>query len=177
MTGQLSEGGSVDVQALSPVPATAVVETEVRSTPTRAELRRQAEAEEAASRGSKVRLRRRAGPVEPGEDPGTVDDVEHPAEIDLPEAASTTSPAIPARRRGVRSGMDRIASWLLTAAAVSVALGGVTLALGFPRPHTLMVYAAVGLGGLGVLLALPKAMSSVPFDPTSPTARRRSDDD
>jgi heme A synthase len=84
---------------------------------------------------------------------------------------ATQSAAMPRRDRA-----DRIATILLVAAAVSVTLGGVALALGFPRPHTLLVYAAVALGALGVLLALPRVLSSIPFDPTTPMPRRRSDD-
>jgi len=75
-----------------------------------------------------------------------------------------------------RSRSDRLASALLVAAAVCVVAGGIVLALGFPRPHTLLVYAAVALGCLGVLFALPRVFSSVPFDSDRPVPRRRDDD-
>jgi hypothetical protein len=76
----------------------------------------------------------------------------------------------------VRDRLDRVAGVLLVTAAVSVVLGGIALAAGFPRQHTLLVYAAVALGALGVVCALPRALSSIPFDPSHPSPRRRSDD-
>ena len=109
----------------------------------------------------------------PVEDPATVTPAPSRAEL----RRQAQEPVLVARPRGgLRARSDRLATWLLVAAASCVLLGGVALALGLTRPHTLLVYAAVGLGGLGVLLALPKALSSVPFDPTAPMPRRRSDD-
>ncbi len=117
-------------------------------------------------------------------EPTYVDGLDVPADADgldlLAESGDPADDGHPVERRSrvavFRTRTDRIATWLLVAAAACVALGGVTLALGFPRPHTLLVYASIAFGGLGVLLALPKALSGVPFDPSSPTPRRRSDD-
>lgn len=80
------------------------------------------------------------------------------------------------RLEALRSRSDRVASVLLVIAAACVVLGGVALALGFADPHTLLVYAAVAFGGLGVVLSLPRVFSSVPFDPDRPLPRRRADD-
>ena len=59
----------------------------------------------------------------------------------------------------------RLGRWLLVAASISAALAGVTLALGHGRAHTLMVYAAVAMATVGVLLALPSALSTNPLSP------------
>jgi uncharacterized membrane protein HdeD (DUF308 family) len=58
----------------------------------------------------------------------------------------------------------RFGRWLLIAASVSVAAAGIVLALGCPRVHTLMVYAAVALATVGVALALPSALRTNPLN-------------
>jgi uncharacterized membrane protein HdeD (DUF308 family) len=58
----------------------------------------------------------------------------------------------------------RFGRWLLIAASVSVAAAGIVLALGYPRVHTLMVYAAVALATVGVALALPSALRTNPLN-------------
>jgi hypothetical protein len=52
---------------------------------------------------------------------------------------------------------SRIGLLLLLAAAVCILAAGLLVALGQPRAHTLLAYAAVVLAGLGVILALPAA--------------------
>ncbi len=53
----------------------------------------------------------------------------------------------------------RLGRILLLVAAGCIAAAGLMLALGHPRAHTLTAYAAVALAGLGVILALPAALS------------------
>ncbi len=62
------------------------------------------------------------------------------------------------RRTLMRSGLA-----LLIAASAAIVAAGLLLALGQPRAHTLLAYAAVALAALAVVLALPAALS----DPTS----------
>jgi hypothetical protein len=60
--------------------------------------------------------------------------------------------------RAIAIRTSRFGRLLLIAAAASIALAGVLLALGHPRAHTLTAYAAVALAALGILLALPAAL-------------------
>ena len=62
----------------------------------------------------------------------------------------------------------RFGRWLLVAASASVAAAGLVLALGYPRVHTLMVYAAVALATVGVVLALPSALRTNPLAAETP---------
>jgi hypothetical protein len=67
--------------------------------------------------------------------------------------------------------LDRTARWgrwLLIAASATVAMAGLVLALGYPRVHTLMVYAAVALATIGVVLALPSALRTNPLNAENP---------
>jgi hypothetical protein len=66
---------------------------------------------------------------------------------------------------------QRTARWgriLLVAAAAAILGAGLLLAVGQPRAHTLLAYAAVALAALGIALALPAALSepSTLDDPT-----------
>ena len=63
----------------------------------------------------------------------------------------------------IRRTLMRGALALLIAASVAIVAAGLLLAVGQPRAHTLLAYAAVALAALGVALALPAALS----DPTS----------
>ncbi len=64
----------------------------------------------------------------------------------------------PSRIRSLFLRTSRLGRWLLLAAAISIGIAGILLALGHPRAHTLTAYAAVTLAALGVLLALPAAL-------------------
>jgi hypothetical protein len=59
----------------------------------------------------------------------------------------------------VRHHLARSGRVLLVAAAGAILGAGLLLALGQPRAHTLLAYAAVGLAGAGVVLTIPAALS------------------
>ncbi len=59
--------------------------------------------------------------------------------------------------------LARIGYVLLVGAAGLAIVGGLVLALGQPRAHTLIIYAAVALATVGVLLALPAALGTNPL--------------
>lgn len=66
----------------------------------------------------------------------------------------------------------RFGRWLLIAASACAASAGIVLALGLPRAHTLIVYAAVAFATVGVILALPSALRTSPLGDSPLTSDR-----